>query len=195
MPAADPGAGSTASSSSGSSGRGSGSRSIGAGTTLVGKTDAQICSLANRPGDRFVATLTQAVTGADGAEIPAGTPVLVEMAQPAAGTDFAFRVKAVQVNGTLIPIEGTVVAEGTSTERAVSKGGDKGKVVTGAIAGAILGRVLGGGAKGTIIGAAAGGAAGSVAAARNTVKERCLPAGATITVTLSAPIVLTPGVP
>ncbi|HYW33443.1 MAG TPA: hypothetical protein VE869_18215 [Gemmatimonas sp.] len=198
-PAADVGASANATATNAApgdgTGRAPGRRTIGAGTTLIGQTDAKICSLANRPGDRFVATLMRAVSGPDGAEIPVGTPVLVEMAQPPAGTDFAFRVKAVQVNGTLIPIEGTVVAEGTSTERAVSKGGDKGKVITGAVAGAILGRVLGGGTRGTIIGAAAGGAAGSVAAARNTVKERCLPAGATITVTLSAPIVLTPGVP
>jgi hypothetical protein len=117
------------------------------------------------------------------------------MAQPADGDAFAFRVKAVQVDGTLIPIEGTVRAEGTPTERRVSKGGDKGKVVTGAVVGAILGRVLGGGTRGTVIGAAGGAAAGTVAAARNSVTERCLPAGATLTVTLSAPLVLTPGAP
>jgi hypothetical protein len=143
-----------------------------------------------------VATLVQDVSGPDGARIPAGTPVLVEMAQPAEGGAFAFRVKAVQIDGTLIPIEGTVRAEGTPTERRVSKGGDKGKVVTGAVVGAILGRVLGGGgAKGTVIGAAGGAAAGTIAAARNSVTERCLPAGATLTVTLSAPLVLTQGVP
>lgn len=176
-------------------GAGTGRRSLGSGTTLVGRTDAQICSIANRPGDRFVATLTSDVTGADGARIPAGTPILVEMATPSADSPFAFRVKAVQVDGTLIPIEGSVRAEGTPTERRVSKGGDKGKVVTGAVAGAILGRVLGGGTKGTIIGAAGGAAAGTIAAARNSVTEYCLPAGATLTVTLSAPLVLTQGVP
>ena len=171
------------------------SRSIGTGATLVGRTDAQICSIANRPGDRFVATLTEPVTGPNGARIPAGTPILVEMATPTGNGPFAFRVKAVQVDGTLIPIEGVVRAEGTPTERRVSKGGDKGKVVAGAVAGAILGRVLGGGAKGTVIGAAGGAAAGTIAAARNSVTEYCLPAGATLTVTLSAPLILTQGVP
>ncbi len=37
--------------------------------------------------------------------------------------------------------------------------------------------------------------AGTIAAARNSVTERCLPAGATLTVTLSSPLVLTQGVP
>jgi len=161
----------------------------------VGRTDAEICSIANRPGDRFVATLVQDVSGPDGARIPAGTPVLLEMAPAGDGGSFEFRVKAVQVDGTLVPLEGTVRVDGTLTERRVSKGGDKGKVVAGAIAGAILGRVLGGGTRGTVIGAAGGAAAGTAAAARNSVTERCLPAGATLTVTLSAPLILTQGVP
>jgi hypothetical protein len=176
-------------------GTGTGRRSLGSGTALVGRTDAEICSIANRPGDRFVATLVDDVSGPDGGRIPAGTPVLVEMAQPAPGQDFAFRVKAVQVNGTLIPIEGSVRVEGTPTERRVSKGGEKEKVVTGAVVGAILGRVLGGGTKGTVIGAAGGAAAGTIAAARSGMTERCLPAGATLTVTLTSPLVLTQGVP
>lgn len=181
----------TASPASGGTGR----RAIGAGTTLSGKTDAQICSLANRPGDRFVATLSEAVTGADGARIPAGTPILVEMATPSTEGGFAFRAKAVQVNGTLIPIEGAVTVSGDATSRRVSQGGDKGKVIGGAVAGAILGRVLGGGTRGTVIGAAGGAAAGTVLASRSGVTERCLPAGSTLSVTLSAPIVLTTGVP
>jgi len=130
----------------------------------------------------------------DGSRLAAGTPILIEMAAPATPGDFAFHVKAVQVDGVLIPVQGTVTIEGVTSERRVSKGGDQGKVITGAIAGAILGRVLGGGTKGAVIGAAGGAAAGTVAAARNSVAERCLPAGATVTVTLSAPLVLSPGV-
>lgn len=168
---------------------------MGVGTVLVGRTNSGICSLANRPGDRIVATLGREIVSPDGARLPAGTPILVEMATPSMPGDFSFRVKAVQVNGELIPIDGTVVASGETTSRRVSKGGDQGKVVSGAIAGAILGRILGGGTKGAVIGAAGGAAAGTVAAARNSETERCLPEGATLTVTLSAPLVLAPGVP
>jgi hypothetical protein len=174
---------------------GAGRGAIGSGTRLIGRTNAEICSLANRPGDRMVATLSADVVASDGSRLAAGTPILIEMAAAATPGDFAFRVKSVQVDGVLVPVDGTVSVEGATTERRVSKGGDKGKVVGGAIAGAILGRVLGGGTRGTVIGAAGGAAAGTIAAARNTVSEKCLPAGATLTVTLSAPLVLSPGAP
>lgn len=174
---------------------GIGRRAIGVGARLVTRTNAELCSVANRPGDRVVATLDADVVSSDGGRLAAGTPVLVELSAPATEGDFAFRVKAVQVNGVLIPVEGTVAVAGETTERKISKGGDKGKVIGGAIAGAILGRVLGGGAKGTIIGAAGGAAAGTAAAARNTITEKCLPAGAIVTVTLTAPLVLAQGVP
>ena len=110
---------------------------------------------------------------------------------PDADGRFAFRVRSVQVNGELVPVQGTVrVSDDVAvTERQVSKGGDKGKVVTGALIGAIAGRILGGGTRGAVIGAAGGAAAGTIAAARNSQTERCLPAGATLSITLSAPLV------
>ena len=159
------------------------------GHNNVATTTAQLCSLANRPGDKIVANLSSEVLGPDGARLPIGTPVLIEMAAAEPPADFAFRVRGVQVNGELIPVEGRVSAEGETTDRRVSKGGDKGKVATGAVIGAILGRVIGGGTKGTVIGAAGGAAVGSVAAARNSVVEHCLPSGARITVTLTTPLV------
>jgi hypothetical protein len=167
-------------------------RSLAAGTALPGKTNAAICSLANRPGDRLVAALSAPVTGPDGATLPAGTPILVELAPPTADGRFAFRLRSVQVDGELLPVQGTVRVDDETavSERQVSKGGNQGKVVTGAILGAIAGRVLGGDARGTIIGAAGGAAAGTIASARNTQTERCLPAGATLTITLSAPLVV-----
>ncbi|MBY0489648.1 MAG: hypothetical protein K2R93_07375 [Gemmatimonadaceae bacterium] len=169
--------------------------SIGAGTLLSGATSAEICSLANRPGDRFVVSLARTVTGSNGAVLDAGTPILIELAS--AGTDgFTFRLRGVQVHGDFVPAEGSVaVNDATTTERSVSGGNDKGKVITGAVAGAILGRILGGGAKGAVIGAAGGAAAGTVAAQRSRVAERCLAAGATISVTLSAPLVLPTSAP
>lgn len=176
--------------SANSAGAGEGKKSLGAGTVLVAQTSSQLCSLANRPGDRIVATLNQAVTGPDGAVLPAGTPIVVEMATAEPPADFAFRVKGVHVDGTFIPVEGRVTSDGATTDRRVSKGGDKGKVATGAVVGAILGRVLGGGTKGTVIGAAGGAAAGTVMAQRNSTVEHCLPSGASITVTLTSPLAL-----
>lgn len=168
----------------------SASKSLGVGTALIAHTSTQLCSLANRPGDRIVANLAADVSGPDGARLPAGTPIVIEMATAEPPADFAFRVKGVQVDGKFISAEGTVASAGETTERRVANAGDKGKVATGAVIGAILGRVIGGGTKGTVIGAAGGAAAGSVMAARNSTVEHCLPSGATITVTLSSPLVL-----
>lgn len=165
-------------------------KSIPAGTALVAKTTAQLCSLANRPGDKLVANLNEELVMPDGARLPAGTPVLVEMAEAEPPADFAFRVRGVQVDGKLIPVSGTVASTSATTDHRVSKGGDKGKVATGAVVGAILGRVLGGGTRGTVIGAAGGAAAGTIMAGRNSTVEHCLPAGAMIIVTLANPLVL-----
>ncbi len=134
--------------------------------------------------------LSRTVTGTNGAVLEAGTPVLIELAT--SGADgFTFRLRGVQVRGEFMSAEGSVaVSDATTSDRAVANGSDKTKVITGAVAGAILGRILGGGAKGTVIGAAAGAGAGTVAAQRSRVNERCMAAGATITVTLSAPLVL-----
>lgn len=173
-------------------------RSLGAGVELTGPTIAPICSRANRPGDRFVVSLNSEVTSPDGARLPAGTPVLVELARvDSTSGEMSFRLRGVQVQGEFYPAEGTVkVVDGAMTERKVSKGGsDAGKVATGAVIGGILGRVMGGGARGTIIGAAGGAAAGTIAAARNSTIERCLSAGATLSTTLTAPLVLSPSSP
>jgi uncharacterized protein YcfJ len=177
---------------SGSAGAGR-SPSIGTGAILTGRTTQEICSIANRPGDRFVVNLASDVVGADGGVLPAGTPVLIELASTPAEGPFGFRVKSVQVAGDLVAVQGNVRADGTMTERRVSDGNDKAKVIGGAVAGAILGRVLGGGGKGTAVGAAAGAATGTIAAARSGKVDRCLPAGSAITVTLSSPLVLASG--
>ncbi len=166
-------------------------RGLAAGVQLTGPTNAPICNIANRPGDRFVVALGQTVTGADGVALPAGTPVLVELAQAPAEGDFAFRLRGVQIEGQFVPADGTVrISEGPITERRVSKGGsDQGKVIAGAVIGGLLGRVIGGGTRGAVIGAAGGAAAGTVAAARNTTTERCLAAGAILSTPLTAPLV------
>lgn len=176
----------------GGSGR---TRTFGTGLVLTGPTSTAICSLAQRPGDRFVLSLGREVSGSDGAVLPAGTPVIVELARVDSTTgEFSFRLRGIQVNGEFVPASGTVrVDEGNVTERKVSKGGsDQGKVITGAIIGGILGRVMGGGARGAVIGAAGGAAAGTIAAARNNTIERCLAAGATLSATVSAPVTLPP---
>src|SRR4051812_47553971 len=52
-------------------------RSIGAGAAFAMTSQSRVCAASNRPGNRFVATLTQPVTGANGAVIPSGSSVVL----------------------------------------------------------------------------------------------------------------------
>ncbi len=169
-------------------------RTLARGVALTGQTNAAICSPSNRPGDRLVAMLANDVVSPDGGRLAAGTPILVELAAPATTGEFVFRVKAIMVNGLLVPIEGVVTVDGPTTNRRVPNGGNGTKIAGGAIVGAILGGIFGGG-KGAAIGAAGGAAAGTVAAAGNSSTETCLPTGTALTVTLTAPLVISSGTP
>ena len=167
---------------------------IGAGTRVGMTTNGRTCTSA-LVGDKFTATVSSTVTGTNGAVIPAGSTVVlevtsVERADPVEASRIRFHVRAIDVNGESRPGEGDVTALGQMESVRVSGGSDRTKVVGGAIAGAVLGRVLGGGTKGTVIGAAAGAAAGTAAAKRSQGTEACLPEGSALQLTLSREIVV-----
>ena len=167
---------------------------IGAGTRVGMTTNGRACTSA-LAGDKFTATVTSTVTGSNGASIPAGSTVVlevtsVERADPIEASRIHFHVRAIDVNGESRPGEGDVATLNQMESVRVSGGSDRTKVVGGAVAGAILGRVLGGGTKGTVIGAAAGAAAGSAASRRSQGSEACLPEGSALQLTLSREIVV-----
>jgi hypothetical protein len=167
---------------------------IAAGTSFGLTTDDRACSDANRPGDKMVARTAEPVTGTNGVVFPAGSPVVIEVASVTPGSTadsstITFRVRSITADGVTHAVTGDVVPTGTLEKRRIDTGGsDKKKVVGGAILGAVLGRVAGGGAKGTVIGAAAGAAVGAAAAGASARYETCVPAGATLRLTISAPI-------
>ena len=81
---------------------------------------SKVCSVTNMPGDKFVATLNEAVTGTNGAVIPAGSAVVLEVASvsPAANAEeahVALRVRAVVVNDKTYMVDASV----TPTTRAL----------------------------------------------------------------------------
>lgn len=167
---------------------------IGAGTRVGMTTNGHTCTSA-LVGDKFTATVSSTVTGSNGAVIPAGSTVVlevtsVERADPIQASRIRFHVRAIDVSGESRPGEGDVATLGQMETVRVSGGSDRTKVVGGAIAGAVLGRVLGGGTKGTVIGAAAGAAAGSAAGKRSQGTEACLPEGSALQLTLSREIVV-----
>lgn len=166
---------------------------LGAGATLAGPIGSRVCSTTNRPGDRLVMRLREPVSGPDGALLPAGTAVLLEVAQ--ADTTVVLRVRSVQVDGELLPLVASATPDAPAVETTTGGGVDKKKVIGGAIAGAIIGQVLGKDTRGTVIGAAGGAAAGAAAGRRAGVRERCLPEGAIVRVVLDQPLFTSPSGP
>jgi len=165
---------------------------IAAGTTLSMRSSQRVCTNTNRPGDRFTATLNETVTGANGARIPAGATVVLEVTDVKRSENandpirLAFAVRSVRVDGRNFPVSG-VLAEQPNIERvrSTTTGDDAKKVAAGAIIGAIAGQVIGKDTKGTVIGAATGAAAGTAAAAATANYDGCLAEGAQIVIRLS----------
>lgn len=170
-------------------------RGVSAGTNIGLSTRSQVCTN-NLPGDKLVATVTSAVVGEDGAVIPAGSTVVLEVASVTSGNtpesaQISLRVKSVVLNDEAHAVDGNVAIT-SDLERGpvAANGSDKKKVIGGAIAGAVIGQVMGRDTRSTVIGAAAGAAAGTAAAAATRKYHACLPAGASVRVTTSQPIIL-----
>jgi hypothetical protein len=91
----------------------------------------------------------------------------------------------VLADGTRLPINTeTIYRDGESPARESAA-----KIGGGAVGGAVLGAILGG-KKGAIIGSTVGAGAGGVAVASSTPNAATLPAGSTVTVRVSAPVVV-----
>jgi len=167
---------------------------IGAGARVGMTMNDRTCTTA-LAGDKFTATVSSETVGTNGAIIPAGATVVLEVtsvdhADPVEASRIHFHVRAIDVDGKLYPAEGELTTLSQMETERMSGGSDRTKVVGGAVAGAVLGRIFGGGAKGTVIGAAAGAAAGTAAARRSQTSRACLAAGSSLQLTLSRDIVM-----
>jgi hypothetical protein len=166
------------------------------GTSFGLVTKSQVCTT-NLPGDKFVATITEPVRGDNGAMLPAGTTVVIEVASVIPGdtpeqAQISLRVRSIDLNDEAIGMEGNVAIASPLERRQVprDKNSDRRKVVAGAVAGAVIGQIMGKDTKSTVIGAAAGAAAGTAAAMAGRKYDACLPAGASLRVTTSQPITI-----
>ena len=165
---------------------------IPAGATLSLSSGSKICTSANKVGDRFNATVTNAVVGSNGAAIPAGATATVEVTELKRSENandnvvMGFRVVSVNFGGRTYPISATTTDAQVTKVRNQPKSKDVQKVVGGAAIGAIAGQILGKSTKATVIGAAVGGAAGAGAAAATANYEGCVNPGARITATLNS---------
>ena len=171
---------------------------IGAGVNFGLTSGSKVCSNTNLPGDKLVATLNETVTGSNGAVLPAGSTVVLEVTSVTPGENAEtaqvnFRVRSVVVNDKTYHVDANVTPMAPLEKSKVADGdpnADKKKVIGGAIAGAILGQMIGHNTKGTVIGAAAGAAAGAAVAKSGEKWQACLPAGAPLRLTLNAPLVI-----
>jgi hypothetical protein len=165
---------------------------IPAGATLNLASGQKICTNTNRVGERFNATLTNAVVGSNGAVIPAGASATVEVTELKRSENandnvvMGFRVVSVSFGGRTYPVSATTSYAQVDKVRNQPKSKDVQKVVGGAAIGAIAGQILGRSTKATVIGAAVGGAAGAGAAAATANYEGCVNSGGRITATLNS---------
>jgi hypothetical protein len=164
---------------------------IPSGATLSLASNRKVCTNTNQVGDRFTASLNEAVTGTNGATIPAGATATVELTELDRSENandkikMSFRVVSVSYGGRSYAVDATTESADVSRVRNQPSAKDRQKVIGGAIAGAIAGRILGGGTKGTVIGAAGGAAAGAGVAAATANYEGCLNEGAAMRVRLT----------
>ncbi len=165
---------------------------IPAGATLNLASGSKVCTNTNKVGDRFNASVTNAVVGSNGAVIPAGATATVEVTELKRSENandnvvMGFRVVSVNFAGHTYPVSATTSYAQVSKVKNQPKGKDVQKVVGGAAIGAIAGQILGRSTKATVIGAAAGGAAGAAAAAATANYEGCVNSGGRITATLNS---------
>jgi hypothetical protein len=168
---------------------------IGVGSRVGMTINGRVCTRTALAGDKYTATVSTATVGSNGAIIPAGATVVlqvasVERADPIENSRIQFHVRAIDVNGQPQPAEGDIATLGPMEPVQTAGGNDRTKVVGGAVAGAVLGRILGKSTKATVIGAAAGAAAGTAAARRGQSGDACLPDGSALRLTLSREIVV-----
>jgi len=167
---------------------------VAAGTTLNLASSSKVCTNTQKVGDHFNATLSESVTGTNGAVIPAGSTVSIELTELKRSTDsktnivMGFRVVSVTVNGKTYDASADVVSASIERVRSQKGGDDAKKVGAGAAAGAVVGQILGRNTKGTLIGAAVGAAAGAAAASATSDYEGCVNAGAPVVVKLTSPL-------
>ncbi len=171
---------------------------VASGTSFRFAANNKVCSNTVTAGEKFTASLEEAVTATNGVSIPEGATGTFEVVEARTAknsndqTSLTVKLVSVTYGGRTYPIEATVQSASAERVRSASKGTDAKKVAGGAILGAIAGQVISKNTKGTVIGAAAGAAAGTAAAAATANYDTCINAGAGISATLDAPVTVRP---
>jgi hypothetical protein len=163
---------------------------IAAGSSIALTSNSRVCTNTNHVGETVTATVAQAVSGSNGAVIPAGATAALEITQLKRSEnandkiEMSFRVKSISFGGHTYPVTARVSSAQVDRVKNQPSSKDAQKVATGAAVGAVVGQILGKNTKSTIIGGAVGAAAGAGAAATTSNYEGCVPTGGNITIAL-----------
>jgi hypothetical protein len=167
---------------------------IAGGSTLSAMLGARVCTNTHKAGDRVTASLGNALTGTNGAVIPAGAVVTLRVTESQRGENgkegirLSFEPVSVSTDGASYLITGSASMTEMETVRAQTTGDQAKKVAAGALVGALAGQLLGKKTKSTVIGAAVGAAAGGAVAVGSADWNGCLGEGGRVTITLAGPV-------
>ncbi len=170
--------------------------SIASGSVIGLYAGQRVCTNTNAVGDRFTASVAEAVQGSNGVTIPAGATVVLEITAVKRSTSPNDNIQIEMVplsigfNGKSYPVSSIVTYAQVDKVRDATRGDDVRKVATGAAIGAIAGQIFGHHTRSTVIGAVAGAAAGAIAASVTTPVDGCVPSGGRITLRLNQAIMI-----
>jgi len=166
---------------------------IASGTPIDLTSTERVCTNTNHVGDKFTATVNQAVTGSNGVTIPSGAKAVIAISQLKQSTktgdpiQMTFDVTNLSWGDKSFPIDATIDHVDVDKVRNASTKSDAAKVGGGAIVGGIIGQIIGHSTKSTVIGAATGAAAGTAVAMGTAGYDGCVPVGGNIKIHLNAP--------
>ncbi len=158
------------------------------GTSMTFAVDQQVSTETHAVGDRFIATLANPVSSADGrTALDAGTPsrwVVTESTTEGGQALLAFELESVEVNGEWTAVPATVTQTDIETDDPDTGGETAAKIGVGTAAGAIIGQILGSDTESTLKGAGVGAAVGTAVALATRGGSATVPAGSALTVEL-----------
>jgi hypothetical protein len=166
---------------------------VASGTALDLTSTERVCTNTNKVGDKFTATVNQAVTGSNGVAIPSGAKAVIEVSQLKQSgktgdpIQMTFDVTNLTWGDKSYPIDATIDHVDVEKVRNASTKSDVAKVGGGAVIGGIIGQIIGHSTKSTVIGAATGAAAGTAVAMGTAGYDGCVPVGGNIKIHLNAP--------
>jgi hypothetical protein len=165
---------------------------ITAGMNIAVHSPTRVCTNTQHPGDHVDAIVADAVTGSEGAAIPAGATASVEIVESQYGQNdgdkvrLTLRVASVTFGGRTYDLAGAdIVAPPVTKVRRQSTGAQVGKVATGAAIGAVVGKVVGKSNGATVAGGAVGAAAGGIVAKETADYDGCIAADAKLVAKLT----------